>query len=265
MSRLISEGLKYDFIQTGAAHLGGMWSQPFDMNGYDRALVLFSQGTLSATAALPTSIMVYCGKSTNASSAMAALTSATASIGVTTKVQLTNVNEGVINLNGTISTVDIVIDGVTFSGAATGYTVSSNKYFQSTAASISSAIAAQICTLIQTHCTRLDATYYEQAASTNSRVRVWVKDKYGTTALFSMNTTADSTNSTDAPTLMHGRSMAAIEFTAADMKSTNSSYTHFAIHTSAASSGAPIAGIVIRQPVRSNSTNAFTMISRLNT
>lgn len=265
MSKLISEAFRIDFINAGAADGAGMWSQPFSMDGYDRACVIFGQGTISVTAELPSSISVYAGKDNVAASAMTALTSATASIGCTTQCELTNVHEGIINCIGTCNTVSVVVDGVTFEGSATGYEASSACLFQSSAASISSLIAAQLTTLIKTHCTRLDATYFEVAAATYSRVKVWVKDKYGATALFSMNTTAGSTASTDAITLMHGRSMAAIEFTAADMKSTNSSYTHFAIHTSAASSGAPLAAVVVRRPIRSNSTHSFTMLTRLNT
>lgn len=191
-------------------------------------------------------ISIVSGPATEGVSSFAALSGATASVGPTTSGQLRSIQGFKIFAHGTIATgAEIDIDGNKFIVDSSNETTGGKYHFIGTA---SSNFTKYLSTLIPAVCTYLECTNVDVASTAADHVACRLKPmapgfRTGTTVL----TTAINASSDGFGVSAKG-AMGMIEFTASDLKSTNSSYTDFAVKVNTTiSTTVPFSVTVIRE------------------
>jgi hypothetical protein len=228
----------------------------FSMKGYDKAVVFVQCGTLGQSSAVNNcDISIMAGAATDGVSSFVALTGATASIQPTTSGQLRNVQGFKIFFHGTITTgQSFTIDDKEFVLSSTNESTGGKYYFQS---SVSSVATLKLSTLIPAVCTYLECTNVDSASTGADYVACRLKrgspaERTGCTVL----TSAINASSDGYGVVAKGLT-GAVEFTASDLVSTNSSYTDFAVKVATTISTAlPFSVTVIRE------SNSYDVVNK---
>jgi hypothetical protein len=228
----------------------------FSMKGYDKAAVFVQCGTLGASSAVNNcDVTIMAGPATEGVSSFVALTGATASVGPTTSGQLRNVQGFKIFFHGTYTTgATIDIDGKEFVLSSTNETTGGKYLFQS---SVSSIATLKLSTLIPAVLPYLECTNVDPGTTGADYVACRLKrgspaERTGSTILC----TAINASSDGFGVLAKGLT-GAIEFTAADLVSTNSSYTDFAVLVkTSVSTSWPFSVTVIRE------SNSYDVVNK---
>lgn len=228
----------------------------FNMKGYDKACVFVQCGTLGASSAVNNvDVSIVAGAATEGVSSFVALTGATASIGPSTSGQLRNVQGFKIFFHGTYATgATIDIDGKEFVLSSTNETTGGKYLFQS---SLSSIATLKLSTLIPAVLPYLECTNADPGTTGADYVHCRLKrgspaERTGCTVI----TSAINASSDGFGVLARGAA-GAIEFTAADLVSTNSSYTDFAVKVNTTiSTSLPFSVTVIRE------SNSYDVVNR---
>jgi hypothetical protein len=226
------------------------------MKGYDKAAVFVQCGTLGGSSVVNNcDVSIVAGAATDAIGSFAALTGATASVGPTTSGQLRNIQGFKIFFHGTYATgATIDIDGKEFVLSSTNETTGGKYLFQS---SVSSIATLKLSTLIPAVLPYLECTNVDSASTGADYVACRLKrgspaERTGCTVLTSAINASSDGFGVSAKGLT-----GAIEFTAADLVSTNSSYTDFAVKVNTTVSTAwPFSVTVIRE------SNSYDVVNK---
>lgn len=172
----------------------------------------------AASVACPATFSVVVGDATQGESSFAVLGGATVVLGMTTVGQFTGWDDIQVAGSGTIATgLSLVIDGVSFL-TATDSCVADYNLNVSNATAFTVALASAI----SRFCPRLE-TY--GAATAGAGARICIRRAYGP----KINASVTAQANHDGISIMGLKQVGVINFDAADVAATNSSYDHFAV------------------------------------
>jgi len=221
-------------IQTNATS-SSLYSGSYSIKGVHRVSVHCVVGAIPATGG-QIDFSIVGGNATEGVSSYVAITNATLAIGTSsTAGVISKCLKGRISVLGSAMTTavrTIKVDGITFHGAsnATYATSLTATAFGFIGAGAASAVAKSLTTAIQAHATNINATFSNTGA-TVAYVDVEYKPEVLKSSGLNITVTAQTTVGNDTGSFMANAqlSQGIISFDAADLISTNTSYTNFGV------------------------------------
>lgn len=246
----LSEKVKIDTVDFGYTSTSAV-SRKFSMANYEKAAVIVTVGPYPSSALAgggPLTASIVVGPSSQGESSFSELSGSTASFATATAGAVTKAQAVQFLLWSSAYTTahNLTINGVNFNSTSTA---ANSSYKQWTINTIATAVAQSLSTLLATHLgSNIHTTY--AGAGTAASVTIEAKDSSTyVTVVSTGQSTAGSGGVADSINIRPLRQQAIIEFTAADLVSTASSYTDFAVKLASSGAGASVVvktAVVIR-------------------
>jgi len=276
MNGLFSEKIKVDVAHVGANSSVAI-SRYFSMAGYEKAAIIVGEGTGLSTVAQPYRVHIVPVESDTVAvtTASSPLTGSSITMGVSTVGTLRDVKEFSILVHATaaFATLNNVVVNSRTLLAGTAADGTALTFLGSTTVTDGKAAGLSLATVIRDRCTELDTTWSTVMATAGEGVKIHCAMKdYGAGADVALatciTTYASSAMSATNCIMAYNRySQGMIDFTVADLISTNSSAKGFRVvceATAAAGSAMPMCAMVLREPSAYSPAKEFQSLSTLH-